>query len=147
MPMSREEMDAFLAQPRNAIVATVNPDGFPQLTPIWFHWEDGTVYFSTTAPRLKTKNLERDGRVSICVDEPGDPDQRTVVLAAETCTITPGLGTVTETIARKYGGENWETSYEHIANTPDRVVVSYKPTRILTWSSSADRREHVQKNR
>ena len=39
MPMSREEMDAFLAEPRNAIVATVNPDGFPQLTPIWFHWE------------------------------------------------------------------------------------------------------------
>ncbi|MCY3881579.1 MAG: PPOX class F420-dependent oxidoreductase [Dehalococcoidia bacterium] len=147
MPMSREEMDAFLAEPRNAIVATVNPDGFPQLTPIWFHWEDGTVYFSTTAPRLKTKNLERDGRVSICVDEPGDPDQRTVVLGAESCTITPGLGTVTETIARKYGGENWETSYEHIANTPDRVVVSYKPTRILTWSSSADRREHVQKHR
>ena len=69
------------------------------------------------------------------------------MLAAETCEITPGLGTVTEAIARKYGGENWKTSYEHIANTPDRVVVSYKPTRVLTWSSSGDRRVHVQKNR
>ena len=69
------------------------------------------------------------------------------MLAAETCEITPGLGTVTEKIARKYGGDNWESSYEHIANTPDRVVVSYKPTRVLTWSSSADRRVHVQKNR
>ena len=29
MPMSREEMDAFLAEPCNAIVATVNPNGFP----------------------------------------------------------------------------------------------------------------------
>ena len=147
MPMSAAEIDAFLAEPRNAIVATLNPDGFPQLTPIWFHWEDGTVYFSTTAPRLKTKNLERDGRVSLCIDEPGDPDQRTVVLRGDAVTIEPGLGTVTEKIARKYGGENWQTSFEHIANTPDRVVVSYKPTRILTWSSSADRRVHVQKNR
>ncbi len=147
MPMSAAEIDAFLAEPRNGIVATLNPDGFPQLTPIWFHWEAGTVYFSTTAPRLKTRNLERDGRVSLCVDEPGDPDQRTVVLRGDSVTIEPGLGTVTEAIARKYGGENWQTSYEHIANTPDRVVVSYKPTRILTWSSSTDRREHVQKNR
>ena len=145
--MSRQEMDDFLAEPRNGIVATVNPDGFPQLTPIWFLWEDGTVYFSTTAPRLKTRNLRRDGRVSLCVDEPGDPDQRTVVLGAESVEITPGLGTVTEAIARKYGGASWETSYEHIANTPERVVVSFRPTRILTWSSSADRREHVQKHR
>tara|TARA_Y100000588_G_scaffold379915_1_gene462907 strand:- start:506 stop:943 length:438 start_codon:yes stop_codon:yes gene_type:complete len=145
--MSHEEMNAFLAEPRNGIVATINPDGFPQLTPIWFHWENNTVYFSTTAPRLKTRNLKRDGRISICIDEPGDPDQRTVVLGADSVEITLGLGTVTERIARKYGGKNWESSYEHIANTPERVVVSFKPTRILTWSSSGDRREHVQKNR
>ena len=147
MPMSQAEIDAFLAEPRNGIVATVNPDGFPQLTPIWFHWEDGTVYFSTTAPRLKTRNLERDGRISICVDEPGPPEQQTVVLRANSVTITPGLGTVTEKIARKYGGDDWQARYESIANTPDRIVVSFRPDRILTWSSSADRREHVQKYR
>ena len=74
MPMTNQEMDLFLAESRNAIVATVNPDGFPQLTPIWFVWEDGKVFFSTTEPRLKTRNLKRDPRVSLCVDEPGPPE-------------------------------------------------------------------------
>ena len=147
MPMSETEIDTFLAEPRNGTVATVNPDGFPQLTPIWFHWEDGTVYFSTTAPRLKTRNLERDARISLCVDDAGPPDQRTVVLRGDSVNIMPGLGTVTETIARKYGSDHWESTYESIANTPDRVVISFKPTRILSWKSATDRRKHVQKHR
>ena len=91
MPMTNQEMDLFLAESRNAIVATVNPDGFPQLTPIWFLWEDGKVFFSTTEPRLKTRNLKRDPRVSLCIDEPGPP-QQTVVLAGEDAVVTPGLG-------------------------------------------------------
>ena len=145
MPMTNQEMDLFLAESRNAIVATVNPDGFPQLTPIWFLWEDGKVFFSTTEPRLKTRNLKRDPRVSLCIDEPGPP-QQTVVLAGEDAVVTPGLGgDMTERIAKKYGGDNWESSYDHIANTPDRVIVSYTPTRILTWKASGDRREYVQK--
>ena len=77
MPMTNQEMDLFLAESRNAIVATVNPDGFPQLTPIWFLWEDGKVFFSTTEPRLKTRNLKRDPRVSLCIDE---IDKKTTVV-------------------------------------------------------------------
>jgi hypothetical protein len=81
----------------------------------------------------------------LCIDEPGPP-QQTVVLAGEDTVVVPGLGgNMTEQIARKYGGDNWESSYDHIANTPDRVIVSYTPTRVLTWNDSGDRREYVQK--
>ena len=144
MPMSREEMDAFLARAEERDRGDRQPGRVSpadaDLVPLG--GRDGLLQHDGAAPR----NLERDGRVSICVDEPGDPDQRTVVLAAESCTITPGLGTVTETIARKYGGDNWESSYEHIANTPERVVVSCADPRP-DLELSADRRVHVQKNR
>jgi PPOX class probable F420-dependent enzyme len=142
--MTPDEMDAFLAEPRNAIVATLNPDGSAQLSPIWFVWEDGVVYFSTTKHRLKVKNLQRDPRISFVVDDPGPP-QRTVTFRGEVQSIEEGLGTVTERIARKYSPDG--SAYESIANTPGRVVVAFRPSRILTWRDAADRREHVQKYR
>jgi PPOX class probable F420-dependent enzyme len=142
--MTPDEMDAFLAEPRNAIVATLNPDGSAQLSPIWFVWEDGVVYFSTTKHRLKVKNLQRDPRISFVVDDPGPP-QRTVTFRGEVRSIEEGLGTVTERIARKYSPDG--NAYESIANTPGRVVVAFRPSRILTWRDAADRREHVQKYR
>jgi PPOX class probable F420-dependent enzyme len=142
--MTPDEMDAFLAEPRNAIVATLNPDGSAQLSPIWFVWEDGVVYFSTTKHRLKVKNLQRDPRISFVVDDPGPP-QRTVTFRGEVHSIEEGLGTVTECIALKYAPDG--SAYDSIANTPGRVVVAFRPSRILTWRDSADRREHVQKYR
>jgi PPOX class probable F420-dependent enzyme len=142
MPMTQQELDAFLAEPRNAIISTLNKDGSAQLTPIWFVWEDGVVYFSATKHRLKVKNLKRDPRISFLVDDPGPP-QRTVVFRGEVHSIEDGLGTVTERIAQKYtpGG----SGYESIANTPGRVVVAFRPSRILSWRDAADRREHVQR--
>ena len=144
MPMTPDEIDAFLAEPRNAIVSTLNPDGSAQLSPIWFVWEDGVVYFSTTKHRLKVKNLRRDPRISFVVDDPGPP-QRTVTFRGEVHSIEEGLGTVTERIARKYSPDG--SAYESIANTPGRVVVAFRPSRTLTWRDAADRREHVQKYR
>ena len=144
MPMSPEELDAFLDEPRNAIVATINPDGSAQLSPIWFVWEDHTIYFSTTKYRLKVKNLRRDARISLVVDDPGPP-QRTATLRGEVHAIEEGLGTVTERIALKYHPDG--SAYPSIANTPGRVVVAFRPSRILSWLDAADRREHVQKYR
>ena len=144
MPMSSSEVDAFLAEPRNAIVATINPDGSAQLSPIWFLWEGGTVYFSTTSHRLKVKNLRRDPRISMVVDDPGTP-QRTVTFRGVVHSIEEGLGTVTERIASKYDPSGG--AYPSIANTPSRVVIAFRPSRVLTWRDSADRRENVQKYR
>ncbi len=142
MPMSPEELDTFLAASRNAIVCTINPDGSPQMSPIWFVWENGRIYFSTTKHRLKIRNLERDPRIALIVDEPGPP-QQTVTFRGVVDPIEDGLGTVTERIANKYTPDG--SGYPSIAATPGRVVVSFKPAKALTWRDSQDRRENVQK--
>ncbi|WP_117215204.1 PPOX class F420-dependent oxidoreductase [Allorhizocola rhizosphaerae] len=56
-----------------ATIATINPDGSPQNSVIWVKREDDTVVFSTILGRRKTRNMERDPRVSILLFDPQDP--------------------------------------------------------------------------
>lgn len=68
--MTREQLEAFLAEPRNIMVATIRRDGRPQVTPNWFAWDGERFYISTTKTRQKYKNLTRDPRVQLVLDEP-----------------------------------------------------------------------------
>jgi len=67
--MSPEEMESFLAEVRNIIVATIRRDGRPQMTPNWFLWRDGKFYISTTKTRAKYANLKRDPRIQLVLDD------------------------------------------------------------------------------
>lgn len=62
-PRARE----FLAAPRYAVIATVNPSGSPQLTEIWYDLRGDQLVFNMAAERIKRRNLSRDPRVSLLV--------------------------------------------------------------------------------
>lgn len=68
--MSREQIEAFLAEPRNIMVAALRSSGRPQMTPNWFYWDGSRFYVSTTKSRDKYRNFKRDPRVQLCLDEP-----------------------------------------------------------------------------
>src|ERR1043165_6814557 len=55
------------------VISTVNPDGGPQSSVIWGKHDAGDLVFSTIRGRRKTRNMERDPRVSVCVYDPADP--------------------------------------------------------------------------
>jgi PPOX class probable F420-dependent enzyme len=56
-----------------AVLSTINPDGAPQSSVIWVKRDGGDVVFSTIRGRRKTRNMERDPRVSLCMYDPADP--------------------------------------------------------------------------
>ena len=59
---------------RTAKVAVVRKDGSPLVTPVWFLVEsDGTIVFTTGKRTVKGRALERDPRVSICVEDDRPP--------------------------------------------------------------------------
>jgi PPOX class probable F420-dependent enzyme len=66
---SAAEIDAFLAAPRNVIVAGVRKDGRPHVSPNWFLWEGGKFYISTTRNRAKYTIFRRDPRVELVIDD------------------------------------------------------------------------------
>jgi PPOX class probable F420-dependent enzyme len=66
---SLTSLEAFLAEPRNVIVAGIRKDGRPHVSPNWFFWDGERFYVSTTRPRVKYRIFSRDPRVELVVDD------------------------------------------------------------------------------
>ena len=66
---STEKIEAFLAEPRNVVVAGIRRDGSPHLSPNWFYWDGQRFYISTTRHRAKYAIFRRDSRAELCVDD------------------------------------------------------------------------------
>jgi PPOX class probable F420-dependent enzyme len=66
---STEKIEAFLAEPRNVVVAGIRRDGRPQLSPNWFSWDGERFYVSTTRGRVKYAIFRRDPRAQLLVDD------------------------------------------------------------------------------
>ncbi|MHB8525212.1 MAG: PPOX class F420-dependent oxidoreductase [Candidatus Acidiferrales bacterium] len=56
-----------------ANLATVMPDGSPQVTPVWVDFDGNHVLFNSALGRVKDKNIRRDPRVSLSVQDPENP--------------------------------------------------------------------------
>jgi PPOX class probable F420-dependent enzyme len=66
---STDKIEAFLAEPRNVIVAGIRRDGRPHLSPNWFYWDGERFYVSTTRARVKYAIFRRDARAQLLVDD------------------------------------------------------------------------------
>lgn len=64
------KIEAFLAEPRNVVVAGIRRDGRPHLSPNWFCWDGQRFYVSTTRDRVKYAIFRRDPRAQLLVDDP-----------------------------------------------------------------------------
>ena len=71
---SSAALEAFLAEPRNVIVAGIRKDGRPHLSPNWFFWDGEHFYVSTTRKRAKYTIFRRDPRAQLLIDDPGHTD-------------------------------------------------------------------------
>lgn len=67
--MISEAVRAFLEQPRFCVMATINRNGSPQLTVMWYDLQEETVILNLTRGLVKEKNLRRDPRMAICVED------------------------------------------------------------------------------
>lgn len=59
----------FLDEQRFAVLATINKNGAPQQTVMWYELQDDRIMMNTAEGRVKAGNLRRDPRVSICVED------------------------------------------------------------------------------
>jgi len=77
----------------NYWLASVWPDGWPHVMPIWGIWMDGAFWFSSAAGSRKVRNLIADSRCTVTIDDANDP-----VILEGTCEIRPG-----ESDCRRFG--------------------------------------------
>ncbi|MEP6953534.1 MAG: PPOX class F420-dependent oxidoreductase [Solirubrobacteraceae bacterium] len=72
--MTEQEWRAFVqAGTRTGKLATVRKDGRPHVMPIWFLLDGDDVVFNTGAETVKGRNLRREGRAALCVDDDHPP--------------------------------------------------------------------------
>jgi len=63
------DRDAFLREPRTAVLATTGRDGRIHAVPVWFLYDGGTFRIITERGSAKHRNAERAGRAALCVDD------------------------------------------------------------------------------
>jgi len=133
-PMSQEAMHAFLARPLVARFATVRKNGTPQVVPMWFLWDNGTLYMSTRTWAAKVKHLRKNPHVAVVIDEMVAPMQNRVVGIDGTATIvTDGVREMSTRIYQKYmGAEAAKSQQAQQSITTPRVLIKITPTKI--WS-------------
>jgi PPOX class probable F420-dependent enzyme len=69
MKMFTPKAEKFLSGVNFAKLGTVMKDGSPHVTPIWYMYEDGKLFVNTTPERVKTRNIKRDPRVCLLIDD------------------------------------------------------------------------------
>ncbi len=111
-----------------AYLATLMPDGSPQLTPLWFNTDGEYLLINSSKGRVKDRNIRRDPRIALVIADPKDP-YRFVQVRGRVAEITEkgGLEHI-NALSLKYHGKPWSTR-------PGQVRVIYK---ILPATASPD---------
>jgi len=95
----------LLRSPAPCFVATLMPDGGPQLTQTWVDVDDrGRILVNSVVGHRKVRNVERDPRVALNVADPADPSSYIGVRGRVVEITTEGAVEHIEALAQKYTG-------------------------------------------
>ncbi len=140
--MSEEELRAFLTTvpPHTGKLATVRADGRPHIAPIWFVVdEDGTIVFNTGEHTVKGRNLARDPRASLCVDDERPPFS--FVVLEGTVELSNDLAEVRRWAARiggRYMGADRAEEYGARNGVRGELLVRFTASRVVSEADLAD---------
>jgi PPOX class probable F420-dependent enzyme len=108
-----------------ATLATIGPDGRPQLSEVWFLAEGDTVAISLNSSRQKTKNLTRNPACSVQILDLANPYRYLELRGDAEISPDPGYA-FADKVGAKYGSD----LREHDQPGQSRVVVTIRPVRV-----------------
>jgi len=133
-----EHIQRFLATKEVVVLATVQADGSPLAMPVWFLHSVDMLTMISEANTQKVRNLRRDARVCVVVEDGGLADFRGVTIQGRAEFLPESderralarafLTKYQPDLVRRWGGD---------AMPPDRVMFRIVPLRIRSWGLSA----------
>ena len=137
MTMSEKELDEFLKNGRMLKIASIR-NNKPHVTPIWYVYQNGKFYISTSSKTRKVKNLKRNKNVAFSLDV-GEAfaDVKAVVGSGTAQIVTdPKLASdVDAKIKIKYLGSTDHPIAKKLAELDD-TVIEITPTSKVSWDYS-----------
>lgn len=103
--LTQEEID-LITEPNFGALATVQPDGSPQLTVLWVDHRDGLIWINTASGRAKPRNMGTDPRVSISIWDRNDHYRVVNVRGRVVESTTEGADDHARWLNRKYHGDD-----------------------------------------
>ncbi len=140
--MSDDEVRAFLtgSPPRTAKLATTCVDGSPHVAPVWYVVDhDGSIVFTTGAATVKGRNLARDPRTAVCVDDDRPPFsfvtvRGRAVLEDDVDALRPWA----TAIGGRYMGQDQAEAFGARNAVPGELLVRLVPEQVVAIRDLAD---------
>jgi PPOX class probable F420-dependent enzyme len=138
--MTDAERDAFLREPvRPGVLATTRADGRPHVAPVWYDLDGDSIVFNTGADTVKGRNLARDGRVTMCVQD--DQPPFSFVTVEGTAELIDDLTEVAAWAARlgaRYMGADRGEEFGARNGVPGELLVRFRIDRSVSALDLAD---------
>ena len=110
-----------------ASLATLMPDGTPQVTPVWFDWDGRNLIFNSARGRQKDKNVRRDPRVTMTIVDPENPYRYLEVRGRVTDITQEGATDHIDKMAKKYLDKD---KYPFAQPGEVRVLYTVRPEKV-----------------
>ncbi len=125
----------MLKEKHLAQLATVMPDGTPQVTPVWIDVEDdgSHLLINTVANRLKVRNASKNAAVAVSVVDASDWRRYVIVRGMVEELRTEGADEHIEKLSFKYRG----ASFHHPGN--QRVILRIRPDFVMQQNVSSSK--------
>jgi PPOX class probable F420-dependent enzyme len=139
--MSRDEWLAFLREPvRPVMLATTRADGRPHVVPVWYDLDDdGSLLFNTGASSVKGRNIRRDGRVALCVQDEQPPFDFVSISGKAEWTEEPDeLRRWAARIGGRYMGADRAEEFGDRNGVPGELLVRVFPEHVVAYRDIAD---------
>ena len=137
---SKAEVERFLRGRRVAVLGTIGADGAPVLTPIWYLYRDGHLLMRTDKQSVKAKNVARDPRVTVCVQDERPPYASVTIHGK--AAIEPAREGLGAEMAKHYLGAVGAAGYQRAAAEAieggEEVTLVVTPERVLTQDFSQE---------
>ena len=124
--LSDEPVRKLLTDPNHAVVSTLNSDGSVLSTLVWINADEETVAVNSAVGRRWPTNLQRDPRVTVLVQEHGNPNNYVEIEGTASAT-QEGADEHIDALAKKYIGED---EYRHRRPGEQRIKFEIRPTRV-----------------
>jgi len=133
--MSKDEIRSFLLKGTfTGKLGTINKDGTPHVVPIWYTIdEEDNIIFNTSNNSVKAKNIRRDNRIRLCVDDQS-PLYSFVTIdgIAEIISNEPSkIFKWAKIIAARYMGNDKAEKYGNRNSSEGELLIKIKPIRVI----------------
>jgi PPOX class probable F420-dependent enzyme len=112
-----------------AHLATVMPDGNPQVTPVWVDLDNGFIRVNSAKGRVKDKNMRRNKNVALAITDPENPYRHIAVQGQVTDVSEQGADAHIDSLAKKYLGKD---KYPFRQPGEVRVIYKIRPDKVVT---------------